>query len=93
MNLLLFKMATFLTYRIPELLTWIKKFQMHFHQPPIMQDNYSAGFDACITAGSQDGLGKVLDMLLSPGDNLLVENQLYSGTLSYVSTLYDMISL
>jgi len=43
------------------------------------------GLDACITTGSQDGLIKVFEMLTGPGDNILVENPCYSGTLAMVS--------
>lgn len=37
-----------------------------------------------VTTGSQDGLGKVFEMLLNPGDSLLVENPTYSGALAFL---------
>ena len=38
-----------------------------------------------ITSGSQDGLCKTLEMMMRPGDNVLVEEFLYSGTLSIMN--------
>lgn len=49
------------TYRIPELLTWMKALQKYLHNPPTA--NYSAEkgqMDMCVTTGSQEGLCKVL---------------------------------
>ena len=40
--------------------------------------------DIIITNGSQDGLAKSFEMLLSEGDSLLVESPTYSGSLAYL---------
>ena len=40
-----------------------------------------------VTNGSQDGLAKAFEMLLSPGDALLVESPTYSGSLSFLEPL------
>jgi len=37
-----------------------------------------------VTTGSQDALTKLFEMLLNPGDPLLVENPTYSGVLSFL---------
>lgn len=41
-------------------------------------------FEAVVTTGSQDGLMKIFEMLISPGDNILMDNPCYSGTLAAV---------
>lgn len=53
-----------------------------YHNPPIMKDG---NFEVCVTAGCQDGLSKVLTILTSSGDNILVEDPVYSGAISVVS--------
>ena len=39
-------------------------------------------FDCGSILGSQDGLAKIFDMLLNPGDTLLTESPTYSGALA-----------
>ncbi|CAM4551428.1 kynurenine/alpha-aminoadipate aminotransferase, mitochondrial isoform X1 [Caretta caretta] len=76
------------TEGIPELLSWLKDLQMSLHNPPTAKYSPDQGqMEICITTGSQDGLSKVFDMLLNPGDNVLLEDPSYSGTLSALKPL------
>lgn len=55
--------------------------QKHYHNPPLMKED---DLGMIVTVGSQDGLSKTFQMLLSPGDNVLVEELLFPGTLAVV---------
>ncbi|KAL3046247.1 hypothetical protein OYC64_004287 [Pagothenia borchgrevinki] len=65
---------------IPELLTWMKKLQKDLHNPP-------SPMDMCVTTGSQEGLCKLFEMLVNPGDNVLLDAPTYSGTLAALRPL------
>ncbi|XP_008823154.1 kynurenine/alpha-aminoadipate aminotransferase, mitochondrial [Nannospalax galili] len=70
------------SYGIPELLSWLKQLQIKLHNPPTVNYAPSQGqMDICITSGCQDGLCKAFEMLINPGDNILVNEPLFSGTL------------
>lgn len=48
----------------------------------------------CVTTGSQDGLGKVMEALISHGDKVLVDTPIYSGTLAALRPLNpDLIGI
>ncbi|KAK7909916.1 hypothetical protein WMY93_014600 [Mugilogobius chulae] len=66
---------------IPELLTWMKDLQKSLHNPPNPQT------EMCVTTGSQEGLCKVFEMLVNPGDNVLLDAPTYSGTLAALQPL------
>ncbi|XP_039607184.1 kynurenine/alpha-aminoadipate aminotransferase, mitochondrial [Polypterus senegalus] len=69
---------------IPELLSWVKNLQKSLHKPP----NANNGeMEMCITTGSQEGMSKVFEMLISPGDNVLLDAPTYSGTLTALRPL------
>ncbi|XP_075884363.1 kynurenine/alpha-aminoadipate aminotransferase, mitochondrial [Nelusetta ayraudi] len=73
---------------IPELLTWMKTLQKNLHDPPTA--NYSpenGQMDMCVTTGSQEGLCKVFEMLVNPGDNVLLDAPTYSGTLAALNPI------
>ncbi|KAI5756667.1 AADAT protein [Gulo gulo luscus] len=73
---------------IPELLSWLKHLQVKLHNPPTINYPASQGqMDICITAGSQDGLCKVFEMIINPGDNVLLNEPVYSGTLQALKPL------
>ncbi|XP_004696179.1 kynurenine/alpha-aminoadipate aminotransferase, mitochondrial [Echinops telfairi] len=73
---------------IPELLTWLKQLQVHLHNPPTIHYPPSQGqMEVCVTSGSQDGLCKVFEMLISPGDNIMLDEPAYSGTLQALRPL------
>lgn len=70
------------TAGIPELLSWLKQLQVKLHNPPTIHYPPSQGqMDLCVTTGSQDGLCKVFDMIINRGDNILLNEPAYSGTL------------
>ncbi|XP_032269082.1 kynurenine/alpha-aminoadipate aminotransferase, mitochondrial isoform X1 [Phoca vitulina] len=73
---------------IPELLSWLKQLQVKLHNPPTINYPTSQGqMDICITSGSQDGLCKVFEMMVNPGDNVLLNEPVYSGTLQALKPL------
>ncbi|XP_068953104.1 kynurenine/alpha-aminoadipate aminotransferase, mitochondrial isoform X2 [Petaurus breviceps papuanus] len=77
---------------IPELLSWLKKFQISVHKPPTAQFSPDQGqMDLCITTGSQEGLCKVFEMLINPGDNILLETPAYPGILAALARKYDFL--
>ncbi|NXY71880.1 AADAT protein, partial [Glareola pratincola] len=71
---------------IPELLSWLKDFQRNLHNPPTANYSPEQGqMEVCVTTGSQEGLCKVFEMLINPGDNILLDAPTYSGTLAAAS--------
>ncbi|XP_061816549.1 kynurenine/alpha-aminoadipate aminotransferase, mitochondrial [Nerophis lumbriciformis] len=73
---------------IPELLTWMKNLQKNLHNPPTAAYSPENGqMDVCVTTGSQEGLCKVFEMLVSPGDNVLLDSPTYPGTLAALQPL------
>ncbi|XP_028932570.1 kynurenine/alpha-aminoadipate aminotransferase, mitochondrial isoform X1 [Ornithorhynchus anatinus] len=74
--------------RVPELLSWLKKFQTNLHHPPTARYGPDEGqMEICVTTGSQEGLCKVFEMLIDPGDNILLDAPAYPGTLSALRPL------
>lgn len=69
----------------PELLTWVKGLQEKVHKPPALPSD--VGRDYLVTNGSQDGLCKAFEALVSDGDNVLVEMPAYPGALAAVKPL------
>nr|XP_058927519.1 kynurenine/alpha-aminoadipate aminotransferase, mitochondrial isoform X2 [Kogia breviceps] len=58
---------------LPELLSWLKQLQVKLHNPPTIHYPPSQGqMDMCVTCGSQEGLCKVFEMIVNPGDNILL---------------------
>lgn len=43
--------------------------------------------EICVTNGSQDAIAKAMDMLIEPGDSVLVESPTYSGTLAILKPM------
>ncbi|XP_043421591.1 kynurenine/alpha-aminoadipate aminotransferase, mitochondrial isoform X1 [Prionailurus bengalensis] len=73
---------------IPELLSWLKQLQVKLHNPPTINYPTNQGkMDLCVTSGSQDGLCKVFEMIINPGDNVLLNEPVYSGTLQALMPL------
>ncbi|XP_069349474.1 kynurenine/alpha-aminoadipate aminotransferase, mitochondrial isoform X1 [Eulemur rufifrons] len=73
---------------IPELLSWLKQLQVKLHNPPTVHYPPNQGqMDMCVTTGSQEGLCKVFEMIINPGDNILVNEPVYSGTLQALQPL------
>ena len=63
---------------LPDLCKRLTIMQKAEHQPP----EYPGGFSVAVVPGSQDGLAKIFDMLVSEEDSLLIEAPTYSGTLA-----------
>ncbi|XP_053559803.1 kynurenine/alpha-aminoadipate aminotransferase, mitochondrial isoform X2 [Bombina bombina] len=73
---------------VPELVTWLKDLQKSLHNPPTLTYCPDKGqMELCVTTGSQEGLSKIFDMLVSPGDNVLLDAPTYSGTLAALKPL------
>ncbi|XP_077333331.1 kynurenine/alpha-aminoadipate aminotransferase, mitochondrial isoform X1 [Lithobates pipiens] len=73
---------------IPELVSWLKDLQKKMHNPPTLSYSPEKGqMELCVTSGSQEGLSKVFEMLVNPGDNVLLDTPTYSGTISAVRPL------
>ncbi|XP_042727436.1 kynurenine/alpha-aminoadipate aminotransferase, mitochondrial [Lagopus leucura] len=73
---------------IPELLSWLKNFQRNLHNPPTANYSPEGGqMEVCVTTGSQEGLCKVFEMLINPGDSILLDAPTYSGTLAALRPL------
>ncbi|TEA23906.1 hypothetical protein DBR06_SOUSAS7310055 [Sousa chinensis] len=73
---------------LPELLSWLKQLQVKLHNPPTIHYPPSQGqMDVCVTCGSQEGLCKVFEMIVNPGDNILVNEPIYSGTIHALQPL------
>ncbi|XP_070271570.1 kynurenine/alpha-aminoadipate aminotransferase, mitochondrial isoform X2 [Myotis yumanensis] len=73
---------------IPELLSWLKQLQVKLHNPPTLHYPSSQGqMDICVTTGSQEGLCKVFEMIINRGDNILLNEPVYSGTLQALQPL------
>ncbi|KAF6091875.1 aminoadipate aminotransferase [Phyllostomus discolor] len=76
------------TAGIPELLSWLTQLQLRLHNPPTLhRPSSQEEMDICVTTGSQDGLCKVFEMLINSGDNILVNEPVYSGTLEALQPL------
>ncbi|XP_077984374.1 kynurenine/alpha-aminoadipate aminotransferase, mitochondrial-like [Glandiceps talaboti] len=73
---------------LPDLLEWLKKIQIEEHNPPTLNCREENGqMDLIVTTGSQDGLCKAFEMLVTPSDNVLMETPTYPGTLAIVKPL------
>ena len=69
------------TLGLVELVEWLKQLQIAMHH------RQEHSFDVCIGNGSQDVLTKAFEMLIDPGDTILIEAPAYSGTLSFLRPL------
>ncbi|XP_056614169.1 kynurenine/alpha-aminoadipate aminotransferase, mitochondrial [Triplophysa dalaica] len=76
------------SYGIPELVSWMKNLQKSLHNPPTASYSPEKGqMELCVTTGSQEGLCKIFEMLVNPGDNVLLDAPTYSGTLAALQPL------
>lgn len=75
---------------LPDLVAFLRRLQHSEHRPPsyVHDDkNIEEDFDICVFNGSQDGLAKAFDMLVDPGDAVLVESPMYSGSLAILKPM------
>ncbi|XP_070553938.1 kynurenine/alpha-aminoadipate aminotransferase, mitochondrial-like isoform X2 [Ptychodera flava] len=76
------------TQGLPDLIEWLKKLQVAEHNPPTYNcHGEDKEMDLLVTTGSQDGLCKTFEMLINPGDSILMESPTYPGTLAVVKPL------
>uniref|UniRef100_A0A8D0DL08 Kynurenine/alpha-aminoadipate aminotransferase, mitochondrial n=1 Tax=Salvator merianae TaxID=96440 RepID=A0A8D0DL08_SALMN len=76
------------TEGIQTLLSWFEDLQMKLHNPPTANYTHEEGrMKICVTAGCQDGLSRVYEMLVNPGDSILLEEPNFPGTLSALRPL------
>ncbi|XP_042889003.1 kynurenine/alpha-aminoadipate aminotransferase, mitochondrial-like isoform X1 [Penaeus japonicus] len=64
----------------PPLVKKLKSLTEKLHAPPRWADT-----DLIVTAGSQDGLCKALEMMIEPGDFVVTQEPCYTGTLSILN--------
>ncbi|RUP51647.1 hypothetical protein BC936DRAFT_146781 [Jimgerdemannia flammicorona] len=69
------------TAGLPALRSWLRELQIMEHNPP------HKNFEISVGTGSQDLITKALEMFITPGDNVLVENPAYTGIVSFLRTL------
>ncbi|ELU04387.1 hypothetical protein CAPTEDRAFT_156025 [Capitella teleta] len=86
------KMKTALQYGATpghgDLLKFLKEMQKTLHNPPTFdRPPDEGGLDVCVTTGSQDGICKSMEMLINPGDNILIDSPTYAGTLAILRPL------
>ncbi|XP_066488997.1 kynurenine/alpha-aminoadipate aminotransferase, mitochondrial-like [Tiliqua scincoides] len=66
---------------VDELLSWVEDLQLKLHNPPTAKYAPEKGqMKVVITSGSQDALSKVFHMLTDPGDNVLIDEPNYTGS-------------
>lgn len=66
----------------------LKSLTEKLHAPPRWADT-----DLIVTAGSQDGLCKALEMMIEPGDFVVTQEPCYTGTLSIVSIWFVCVGV
>jgi len=66
----------------PGLLKQLRDLQLEVHKP---DDTVWKNTDIVVTSGSQDGLCKAFEMMMDKGSGVLVEDFVYSGTLSIMN--------
>ncbi|XP_045158771.2 kynurenine/alpha-aminoadipate aminotransferase, mitochondrial-like [Mercenaria mercenaria] len=71
---------------VPDLVNWVKGLQERVHNPPA-QGSGGENWDLLITNGSQDGICKSFEAMVSPGDKVLVETPSYPGTLAILKPM------
>ncbi|XP_071512466.1 kynurenine/alpha-aminoadipate aminotransferase, mitochondrial-like isoform X3 [Panulirus ornatus] len=64
----------------PPLIKQLKALTEKIHAPPCWVDS-----ELIVTAGSQDGLCKALEMMINQGDYLITQEPCYTGTLSILN--------
>ncbi|XP_061181725.1 kynurenine/alpha-aminoadipate aminotransferase, mitochondrial-like isoform X2 [Saccostrea echinata] len=74
------------------LINFINDLQFKIHNPPTYKaDDHPGQMDVIITTGSQDGLCKAFEAMVTENDNILVELPAYSGTLAIVKPITSNI--
>lgn len=74
----------------PSFLTTLRKQLLRDHTTAKNNNQLHYGnenFELAVTTGSQDGLTKAFEMVINPGDTIIVEKPTYSGALTYLRPL------
>ena len=58
---------------------FLKEFVKKFHSPPCWDES-----SVLVTCGGQDGLSKMVEMVLQPEDYIVIQEPFYAGVLSLV---------
>ncbi|KAI9001792.1 pyridoxal phosphate-dependent transferase [Hyaloraphidium curvatum] len=69
------------TAGLPDLVAFLRTLQDAQHRPPVP-------YDICVTNGSQEAFTKAFDMLIEPGDHILVDSPGYSGAFACLRPLF-----
>ncbi|KAL3868764.1 hypothetical protein ACJMK2_041529 [Sinanodonta woodiana] len=73
---------------LPGLLEWVRGLQDHIHTPPLINKKDHPGVvDMLITNGSQDGIARALEAMVSQKDTVLIETPSYPGTLAVLKPM------
>lgn len=76
------------TQGYPPLVAWLKDMMSTLHNPPtVNRRSFEGGMELCITPGCQDAICKTFEMLVGPGDNVLIDSPTYPGTLGALRPL------
>jgi len=67
-------------------LAQVGELQKMLHNPPVWSDT-----DIVITNGSQDGLCKAIEMMMTPNSYVIVQEPCYAGTLAIVIHLIKLL--
>ena len=63
----------------PELVKWLMQFQNTVHKPPSKTFDNSG---ILTTVGSQDGLSKAMEMMMTEGGSVVIQDYVYPGSLA-----------
>lgn len=76
------------TKGFPPLVNFLHDLQYKVHNPPTYEAvDHPGQMDVLVTTGSQDGLCKAFEAMVTENDKVLVEHPAYSGTLAIVKPL------
>jgi len=74
------------TVGFPPLIDWLTHFQKNIHNPPFAKEQPEL-FELITVPGSEDGQCKIFEMMLEPGDPVLINEPAYPGALSALRPL------
>jgi kynurenine/2-aminoadipate aminotransferase len=79
------------TNGLPSFLAHLETLRLHYHTLPGGEGgalgDHGVPRSSMVSTGSQDALSKAFEMLLAPGDSLLLESPTYSGSLAFLRPL------
>ena len=70
---------------MPKLLSWVRKFQEKYHNPPILNHpNKLIQYSCCITNGAMGAMNLLFSQIVQENDVVLLEEFVYGGSLCCV---------